>query len=192
MKTGLPCFFALTLLGALQTMSAAPIVIATANMSGATEVPPTGSPATGFTSLSLNGNLLTISVNFAGLTGGNASAAHIHCCVTPGTNAGVAVPFTGFPAATSGSYMNTVDLTSASVYTAAFIAANGGTATTAEAALLAGISGGLAYSNIHNATFPGGEIRGQLAPEPASVALIAAGLGALLLRRRFLAKYTIS
>jgi hypothetical protein len=46
----------------------------------------------------------------------------------------------------------------------------------------------LAYVNIHNATFPGGEIRGQLdlAPEPTSLLLVGtSALGALrLLRRR--------
>ena len=57
---------------------------------------------------------------------------------------------------------------------------------TPEAALLAGLNGGLAYANLHDATFPGGEIRGQLlaTPEPASIALMAAGLLAVGLAAR--------
>jgi CHRD domain/PEP-CTERM motif len=47
------------------------------------------------------------------------------------------------------------------------------------------------YANIHDSTFPGGEIRGQLvavtttaAPEPGTLGLLAAGLAALGLARR--------
>ncbi len=49
---------------------------------------------------------------------------------------------------------------------------------------------GRVYSNIHKAVFPGGEIRGLLAPipEPTTMVLLTAGLGALgLVRRRKLA-----
>ena len=60
--------------------------------------------------------------------GGAASVAHIHCCVPVGSNTGVAVGFTGFPAATSGAYFHVFDLT-------------------AEAALIAGLDGYMAYSN---------------------------------------------
>ena len=90
-------------------LNAGPIYVAT--LTGGSEVPPTGSPATGNALLTLNGNLLQVSVSFSGLTGGSASAAHIHCCTPPGTNTGVAIPFGGFPSATSGSYSNTFDLT---------------------------------------------------------------------------------
>src|SRR5439155_7086488 len=80
------------------------------------------------------------------------------------TNQAVAVPFPGFPAATSGTYNQTFDLTQASTYTGAFISSHGGTAASAEAALLAALDATQTYANIHNATFPGGEIRAQLAP----------------------------
>jgi hypothetical protein len=48
---------------------------------------------------------------------------------------------------------------------------------------------GMAYVNIHNSTFPGGEIRGFLAPaatpEPATLTLLGAGLlGAFGARKR--------
>jgi hypothetical protein len=81
--------------------------------------------------------------------------------------------------------MNSFDLTDASVYTATFLNANGGTAAGAEAALLAGIEGGLAYANIHDAEFRGGEIRGFITPEPSSVLMFALGLAGVFFLRRF-------
>jgi hypothetical protein len=62
----------------------------------------------------------------------------------------VAVPFTGFPNTTSGTYSNTFDLTQSSVYTAAFETANGGKAVGAESALVTALFAGLTYANIHD------------------------------------------
>ncbi|MCB1879244.1 MAG: CHRD domain-containing protein, partial [Gammaproteobacteria bacterium] len=47
-----------------------------------------------------------------------------------------------------------------------------------EAALSNGLAGGNAYLNIHTTAFPGGEIRGNLAPvpEPTTLGLIGLGL----------------
>jgi hypothetical protein len=114
---------------------------------------------------------------FSGLTA-PASAAHIHCCGPIGVNEPVAVPFTGFPSATGGTYNQTFDLSLLSTYNAAFVTANGGTLASAEAAFLAGINSGQTYANIHNSVFPGGEIRGQLAavPEPTTAGLLLLGL----------------
>jgi hypothetical protein len=60
-----------------------------------------------------------------------------------------------------------------------------------EMSLLAALQGHLTYVNVHTATFPGGEIRGQLlqvtvVPEPGTYALMLAGLGLVgfAIRRR--------
>ncbi len=186
MPSILAAAMAFALGGAAVPAVAGPDPVFEAPLLGINEVPPNASPATGFSIVTLLGNMLDVDETFSGLIGGPASAAHIHCCTPPGTNTGVAVPFTGFPAATSGSYLHDFDLTDPAVYNAAFLTANGGTAAGAEAALIAGLDAGLAYANIHDATFPGGEIRGFLAlvPEPASSILLVSALLGLAARRR--------
>lgn len=157
-------------------------------LSGTQQVPPNASTASGFTSLTLVGNLLTVDLSWTGLVGGPLAAGHIHCCVQPGVNADVVVPFVGIRSSTTGSYNNTFDLLNASTYTSAFLTASGGTAAGAEAALIKGLNAGMAYVNVHDATYPGGEIRANVVttPEPTTFALAALGLGGagLLARRR--------
>lgn len=159
-----------------------------ASLNGPSEAPPNNSPALGSVTVTIDSDLVTMRVqeSFSGLTG-NTTAAHIHCCTTaPDTGtAAVAttVPtFTDFPLnVTSGSYDHTFDMTSASSYNPAFVTANGGSVSSAFNALVAGLDNGTAYSNIHSTTFPGGEIRGFLAPvpEPQTYAMLLAGLAAL-------------
>jgi hypothetical protein len=166
-------------------------LIFSATLVGSSETPPNGSTATGsalVTLLSANTNLV-VHETFSGLIGGNASGAHIHCCALPGVAVAIAIPFPipPFPAATSGVFDQTFDLGSLSTYSAAFIAANGGTLPLVENAFITGLEAGLAYVNIHNTMFPGGEIRGQLlaVPEPASLVLLGSALlGFGVLRRR--------
>ena len=124
-------------------------------------------------------------------------AAHIHCCAPLGTNVGVAttVPaFPGFPlGVTQGVYLSPVfDLTQSTIYNPAFVTLEGGLSQ-AEAALIAGIEGGMTYFNIHTTTNPGGEIRGQLeplgsVPEPTTLLLWGSTMAGLALARRRLRK----
>jgi hypothetical protein len=140
----------------------------TAPLSGSAVVPPTASTATGFMTLTVDLNLKTMAVagSFFGLGGGAATAAHVHCCAPTGTNSAVAIPFPGFPSTTSGAYNVTLDMTLTSSYAATFLTNNGGTASQAFDALVAGMNVGASYVDIHDSVYPGGEIRGVPTPSP--------------------------
>ena len=167
----------------LSAVARADQLVFTTTLTGAQEVPPSGSPGIGSALVTLDTltNLLTVNVSFAGLVSPTI-ASHIHCCAGPGVNAMVAttVPtFPGFPlGVTTGTYLMTFDLTLASTYNPAFITAHGGTVAGAQAAFIAGLTSGQTYLNIHTSMFPGGEIRGQLqaVPEPASLLLLSTGI----------------
>ncbi len=172
---------------------AAHALLYTAPLSGTLENPPNASPGSGFVSVDFDtdAHLMLIEATFSGLLS-PSTVAHIHCCTTPDMNIGVATTtptFPDFPAGVlSGSYSMSFDTLATTTYSANFLAAAGGTAAGAEAALKAGLDGGLAYFNVHSEMFPGGELRGNLAPipEPSQLALMALGLGlfAVALRRR--------
>jgi hypothetical protein len=180
----------------LATQASAAILTYDAVLSGSSEFPAVASPGTGFAIVTIDNAADTMEVNvtFSGLTS-VTTASHIHCCVAPGGNAGVATTtpsFPGFPlGVTSGTYDQTFDLTSASSYNPAFVTANGGSASSAEAVLLAELGLGDAYLNIHTTNNPSGEIRGFLlastGPEPSTWAMMIlgfAGIGFMMYRRR--------
>jgi hypothetical protein len=169
------------------TTGEAAVIHFSAALTGAAESSPNASPGSGFVYVDLDMSTLELHVNatFADLTA-PATAAHIHCCTTlPGAgNANVATQlpsFVGFPLGVmAGTFDHTYDMVLSSTWNSAFFNANGGTSAGAENALLAGLDSGKAYFNIHTQDFPGGEIRGFLAPVPASVTVPEPGSVALL------------
>ena len=187
--------FALALAAAM--LVAAPLAHAAlihfhVNLSGANEVPPTGSLGTGVADLDLDTTAQTLTghIVFSGL-GFPTTAAHIHCCLASpfltGVNVGVATVVPAFPGFPIGVMSGTDDfilsLNSASAYNPAFVTAQGSLAN-AEAAFIAGLIAGETYLNIHTGPgpapigFPGGEIRGFVVPEPMTATLLVLGLAA--------------
>lgn len=112
-----------------------------ATLNGSSEVPPNGSAGRGELEASYNPSSHDMEwrLRVSDLSG-PVTAAHFHGPAAPGTNAGVAVPITG-------TFVGTWQRGEAKL-------------TDAQAADL---MAGRWYVNIHTATFPGGEIRGQLA-----------------------------
>jgi len=169
-----------------QATTATPITF-TANLIGATESPPSGSPGTGHATVVLDpvANTLHVDVTFSGLEAGT-TASHIHCCLpspeAPG-NVGVATTtptFPGFPlGVTSGTYSHDYSLLDAATNNPAFVTLEDGTILSARNALVAGIKGCETYLNIHTTLFPTGEIRGFLVPEAATLLLLSSGLAGL-------------
>jgi hypothetical protein len=158
-----------------------------ASLDGAQRVPPTGSLATGFGIVTVDSatNLLAFDLSWSNLAT-VPLGLHIHCCAPVGLNGMLAINFQGFPAALSGTFSQTVNLTVAALYNPAFLTTHGGNVAQAEADLLAALAGGNAYLDIQNTTFPTGEIRGQLAavPEPATLLLLATGVASVAARKR--------
>ena len=152
-------------LAVLSSAAPANIRTLTAFLSGLNEVGPNASPAAGVGSVVLDDSALTITVNesWAGLTA-PATASHIHGPAPAGVNAGVLFPFSAVPAATAGAIPQQVFSITPTQVTQ--------------------FDSGLMYMNVHTSTFPGGEIRGQLLPEPGSLALAAVAGSALIARRR--------
>ena len=187
------CLLSLVIVLALAANAWATPLSYQAVLSGPNEAPPNTSPGIGYALVTLDpvANTLQIDAVFSGLLAGT-TASHIHCCTAApftGTAGVIVTPgnLVGFPlGVTSGTYSRLFLTTDPATYASAFITANGGTTEGAEAALLAGFDTGRAYFNIHSSVLPGGEIRGFLTPvpEPATLGLLAMGLGAAAVRRR--------
>jgi CHRD domain/PEP-CTERM motif len=184
--------FAIFLTSFAALTHATPISFST-TLSGASESPSNSSTASGTAAVifDLDTHLMNVHVDFRGLASVSV-AAHIHCCTSsPGVaNAGVATEISlSTLGSTAGFYDQVFDLTKATSFGAAFLAANGGNVAQAELALLNGSLQGRSYVNVHSSAFPAGEIRGFLqstaqVPLPSSLLLLGLGCVGLLNRVR--------
>lgn len=149
---------ALLAAGALAASAGAAVINYNFPLSGLQEVPPNASPASGFAMVTLDTdtNMLSWNITYSGLLA-PISASHFHEA-PPGSAGPVRVGVGALPSPIIGS---------------------AAVSDSYEAAILAGN----AYYNIHTSVFPGGEIRGQVVPEPTSLLML--GLtGLAVLRRR--------
>ncbi len=112
-----------------------------AYLSGAQEVPPAATTATGYARVFVNESTMTLNftVVFNGL-GSAQIASHIHAPAAIGANTGVAINF-GTVGGTSGTITGSTTITPTQ---------------------LSQIRAHLGYVNVHSTNFSGGEIRGQL------------------------------
>ncbi|OPZ95927.1 MAG: CHRD domain protein [Planctomycetes bacterium ADurb.Bin412] len=161
-----------------------------ASLDGSQEVGPTNSTATGTATFVLNAaqDRLTIDLTIMGLdldglqtpgiTADNVTGLHIHRAPA-GINGGVVFGMIGINNDTNGDLI--IDPAAGTIFSAWDLAE--GNATTLAAELPNLLAEGL-YINVHTTAFPGGEIRGQIVPEPAALGLLAAGGLALLRKRR--------
>jgi len=126
----------------------------TAVLSGNSEVPSTGSAATGNATVVLNAAQTQISVScqFANL-GTVYTASHIHGPANLTSNAGVRWGFVGTAAGWVFTNTNHDGTLSNALF--AVVAAD-----------VSNLNAGLMYVNVHSQGFPGGEIRGQLGSAP--------------------------
>lgn len=137
------------------TMSVVPATMLSAVLSGAQEVPPVVSGASGNATVTVDAarTTITVTLNTAGLV--DATASHIHFGMA-GVNGGVLFPLFAGPGAFPATLTKT--LTSADFTPDA---ANGiNTFADAVNAILLGNT----YINVHTLANLGGEIRGQLMP----------------------------
>lgn len=138
-----------------------PLVALDFPLSGLQEAPPVSTDATGFAAVTYDPltNLLSWDVEFADIDT-SITGAHFHGPAALGVNAGVQVnigAISGLESPLIGSTTITDDQ---------------------ESQLL----DGLWYVNIHSTANPGGELRGQVVPEPSTVLLLTAVIFALPIR----------
>ena len=123
-----------------------------ATLNGANEKPnPVATPATGTATYTLTGNTLTYTITVTGLTS-NTTMSHIH--VGSSAVAGpIVVPYTVYAIQNGLVSTGSLDLTRPVA---------SGANTISGDSLRALLDNGNAYTNVHTANFPAGEIRGQI------------------------------
>ena len=154
--------FGVALLLALLCMSSAgwsATHVYSALLQGLQEVPANASPATGQGLFVYDDVALTLQYNvtFSGLSA-LETGAHIHGPAVVGVNAGVIFPL---PAGSPKIGVWNMTATQAGWLTSQRL-----------------------YVNVHSQNFPGGEIRGQIIPEPSSLAALGLGACSIILTRR--------
>lgn len=150
----------------LASFASAQVLVYEFNLSGLEESPPVVTAGTGEATVTLDTStfFLTWDVTYQDLSSG-VTGAHFHGPATFGTNAGVFLNMAPDTGATSGTMVGDATLTETQAQW---------------------VMDGLAYINIHTENNPGGEIRGQVVPEPGTYALIAgvASLAGVMIWRR--------
>ena len=146
-----------------------------ADLDGLQEVGPNASPGTGHATVVLNNaqDMIHVHMEFSGLQG-TQTAAHIHGAATAGVNAGVVFGLTGANADYAGPVMaGPIAIGNSYMLYGANKAAGPSLADQINA------QPSMYYVNLHTSAFPGGEIRGQLAPVPeaSTYAMMLGGLG---------------
>ena len=166
---------------AAPAVASAQSVMLGATLNQAQEVPPSGSPATGFGTLMWNaagGGTLMVQLSFTGLTSQtipvpppSGAPAHIHFA-PPGSNGPIVLPLSFVP-------VGVTSFSGSSTFSGAALNADLVAELNRVASLPVGTFSNL-YFNVHTSGFAGGEIRGNLAvavvPEPSTYALVGAGL----------------
>lgn len=144
---GLPLLFAVLAACAPMTQSTEGVTTEV-SLSGAQEVPPVETSATGTATSTLSGSTLTVSGEFSGLSSSTVevagSSGHIHQAAA-GTNGDVIFPLeVSMTDGTSGTFSLSTELSSEQV---------------------TAYNAGEFYINFHTETNQGGELRGQIVPE---------------------------
>jgi hypothetical protein len=127
-----------------------------ATLTGASEVPPSGSTATGSAVITNVGGLISFRVDVGNIN--NVTAAHIHGPAAVGVNAPVRLNMYVPPAGTAPVSFTTTGTLASGVGTVP-----SGISTDS---LLVLLRNGNAYVNVHTTQFGGGEIRGQVTRVP--------------------------
>jgi CHRD domain len=149
-------------LGIVAAASNAAIITYNFPLDGNQEVPAVDTPATGLGTVTLDtvSGAVSVVATFQNLKGGIVNA-HIHGLALPGSNAGVILLLSFTAGQTTG-----------------VVTGNG----VLNATNIQGMIDGKTYVNIHSSFKTSGEIRGQVVPAPASLAML--GLAGIAVGRR--------